>query len=66
MAKSGEGSGQVLARATRGRGIIISSGAKEPFAQRGPADVANMATFFGLNQKQAKVRSMLAQMQGDG
>lgn len=46
---------QALASATRGRGIVVSSGAKEPFTQRGPADVSNIATFFGLTQQQAKV-----------
>ena len=46
---------QALARATRGKGIIIASGAKAPYDLRGPTDVANLATLFGLNQKHAKV-----------
>lgn len=46
---------QALARATRGRGIVLSSGARSAFELRGPPDVANLATLFGLNQRQAKV-----------
>lgn len=37
-----------------GRGIVLSSGARSAFELRGPADVANLATLFGLNQRQAK------------
>ena len=46
---------QALARAARGRGIIIASGAHAAFQLRGPADIANLAFLFGLNGKQAKV-----------
>ena len=48
---------QALARATRGKGIVISSGARAAYDLRGPADVANLATLFGINQKHAKVRT---------
>ena len=44
-----------LSRATRGKGIIISSGAKDAFELRGPHDVINIAVMFGLNKQQAKV-----------
>ncbi len=46
---------QALTRAVRGRGIIIASGAHAAFQLRGPADIANLASLFGLNGKQAKV-----------
>ena len=46
---------QALARATRGKGIVIASGSRVAYDLRGPADVANLATLFGLNQKHAKV-----------
>lgn len=40
-----------LIRATRGRGIIISSEAKKALACRGPWDVINLATLWGLGQE---------------
>ena len=40
-----------LIRATRGRGIIISSEAKRALACRGPADVVNLAVLWGLGQE---------------
>ena len=40
-----------LIRATRGRGIIISSEAKRALACRGPADVVNLAVMWGLGQE---------------
>ena len=44
-----------LARATRGKGIIISSGARSALELRGPYDVINMATLFGLSEQDATV-----------
>lgn len=40
-----------LIRATRGRGIIISSEAKRALSCRGPADVVNMGVLWGLGQE---------------
>ena len=40
-----------LIRATRGRGLIISSEGKRALACRGPADVINMAVLWGLGQE---------------
>lgn len=40
-----------LIRATRGRGIIVSSEARRALACRGPADVINMAVLWGLGQE---------------
>ena len=40
-----------LIRATRGQGIIISSEAKIALACRGPWDVINLATLWGLGQE---------------
>ena len=40
-----------LIRATRGRGIIISSEAKTALACRSPADVMNLAAMWGLQQE---------------
>ena len=40
-----------LIRATRGRGIIISSEAKSALACRGPADVINLAVIWGLGRE---------------
>ncbi|KAL9129409.1 MAG: hypothetical protein Q9217_002140 [Psora testacea] len=40
-----------LIRATRGKGIIISSEAKTALACRGPADVINLAAMWGLHQE---------------
>ena len=43
-----------LIRATRGRGIIISSDAKNALGCRGPWDVINLAQIWGLNQERGK------------
>lgn len=43
-----------LIRATRGRGIIISSEAKSALALRGPWDVVNIAAVWGLSQERGK------------
>ena len=40
-----------LIRATRGKGIIMSSEARRALACRGPADVINMAVLWGLGQE---------------
>ena len=40
-----------LIRATRGRGIVISSEAKKALACRGPADAVNLAVLWGLGQE---------------
>lgn len=40
-----------IIRATRGRGLIISSEAKRALACRGPADIINMAVLWGLGQE---------------
>ncbi len=44
-----------LARATRGKNIIISSGARTAFELRSPYDAINLSTLFGLPTGQAKV-----------
>ncbi len=44
---------QSLSRETRGRGIILSSGARTAIELRGPYDVVNLATFLGLSEAQA-------------
>lgn len=44
-----------LCRAARGRGIIVSSGARSAFELRGPYDVMSLVTLCGLTQQQAKV-----------
>ncbi|KIW97561.1 uncharacterized protein Z519_01145 [Cladophialophora bantiana CBS 173.52] len=43
-----------LIRATRGRGIILSSEAKNALGVRGPHDVINLATIWGLGQERGK------------
>lgn len=43
-----------LVRATRGRGIILSSEAKNALGLRGPSDVMNLAQIWGLSQERAK------------
>jgi ribonuclease P/MRP protein subunit RPP1 len=43
-----------LIRSTRGRGIIISSEARTGLGLRGPWDVVNLATIWGLNQERGK------------
>lgn len=40
-----------LIRGTRGRGLLISSEAKRTADLRGPFDVINLATFWGLKQE---------------
>lgn len=46
---------QMLQGLTRGRNIIISSGARRCVDLRGPYDIANMATLFGLSREAAKL-----------
>lgn len=43
-----------LVRATRGRGIIVTSEASTAFGLRGPYDIINLATFWGLNQEKGR------------
>ena len=43
-----------LTRGTRGKGIILSSGARQAFELRGPYDVANLGMLFGLTETNAK------------
>ena len=45
---------QALCRETRGRNIVVSSGARTAMELRGPHDVINLATFFGMSQQQAQ------------
>lgn len=40
-----------MIRATRGRGLVISSEAQRALGCRGPADVVNMAVLWGLGQE---------------
>ena len=40
-----------MIRGTRGRGILISSEAERTADLRGPFDVSNLATFWGLKQE---------------
>ena len=40
-----------LIRATRGRGIVVSSEAKRALACRAPADVMNLVTVWGMSQE---------------
>ena len=45
-----------LVRETRGRGLLVSAGARSLWELRGPHDVANLASaLFGLTQAQARV-----------
>jgi len=39
-----------IVRATRGRGILVSSEAKRTADLRGPYDVINLGTFWGMKQ----------------
>ncbi|KAL1967145.1 hypothetical protein VTN77DRAFT_3436 [Rasamsonia byssochlamydoides] len=48
------GNAMALIRATRGRGIIISSEAKRALAVRAPMDVVNLACVWGLSQERGK------------
>lgn len=43
-----------LVRATRGRGIIISSEARKAVGVRAPFDVINMSTLWGLSQEKGR------------
>eukprot|EP00053_Salpingoeca_punica_P007315 m.67107 g.67107 ORF g.67107 m.67107 type:complete len:345 (+) comp14092_c0_seq1:27-1061(+) len=45
---------QALVRACKGRNLIITSEAASAFAIRGPYDIANFATLFGLSISAAK------------
>lgn len=44
----------MLQALTKGRGIIVSSGARQAMELRGPNDVTNMATLFGLSVEVSK------------
>lgn len=48
------GNAMSLIRATRGRGIIISSEAKRALAIRAPMDVVNLACVWGLSHERGK------------
>ncbi|GAD94137.1 hypothetical protein PVAR5_2758 [Paecilomyces variotii No. 5] len=48
------GNSMALIRATRGRGIIISSEAKRALGVRAPWDVINLACIWGLSQERGK------------
>lgn len=48
------GNAMSLIRATRGRGIIISSEAKRALAIRAPMDVINLACIWGLSHERGK------------
>ncbi|PIG88184.1 ribonuclease P complex subunit Pop2 [Aspergillus arachidicola] len=48
------GNAMSLIRATRGRGIIISSEARKALAVRAPWDVINLACVWGLSQERGK------------
>lgn len=43
-----------LVRATRGRGIIVTSEASTVFGLRGPYDIMNLTTFWGLSQEKGR------------
>lgn len=48
------GNAMALIRATRGRGIIVSSEAKRALGVRAPWDVINLACVWGLSQERGK------------
>ena len=48
------GNAAALIRATRGRGIVISSEARKALSVRGPFDVINLATLWGLSQDKGR------------
>ena len=48
------GNAMALIRATRGRGIIVSSEARKALDVRAPADVINLACVWGLSQERGK------------
>lgn len=43
-----------LVRATRGRGLLLSSEARRALAARAPADVVNLAAVWGLGQERGR------------
>ncbi|CAG8674574.1 2496_t:CDS:2, partial [Ambispora leptoticha] len=45
---------QNLVRVTRGKNIIISSGAQKAMELRGPYDIVNLGTIMGMNQEVSK------------
>ncbi|GAX73183.1 hypothetical protein CEUSTIGMA_g636.t1 [Chlamydomonas eustigma] len=45
---------QALSRLLRGRNLVISSGARNMMELRGPKDIINMGTLFGMSQEKAK------------
>lgn len=45
---------QALSRECRGHGIVISSGATSSMELRGPLDVINLGTFWGMTEHQAR------------
>ena len=47
------GNATTLIRATKGKHIILSSGARDAFETRSPFDFINLACVFGLTQQQA-------------
>lgn len=47
-----------LIRATRSRGLVISSEARRPAACRGPEDIMNLAAVWGLGQERGKEAMM--------
>ncbi|MCJ1310940.1 hypothetical protein MMC25_004608 [Agyrium rufum] len=48
------GNATEIIRATRGRGIVISSEAKKALGVRGPADVINLGVVWGMGQERAR------------
>ncbi|KAH8973295.1 hypothetical protein BDL97_01G038400 [Sphagnum fallax] len=48
------GQTQTLQAMTRGHGVVLSSGARQAMELRGPNDVINMGTLFGLSVEFAK------------
>jgi ribonuclease P/MRP protein subunit RPP1 len=48
------GNTMALMRATRGRGLVISSEARSALACRAPSDVINLAAVWGLGQERGK------------
>lgn len=52
--EDGISAAQLLVQKTKGKNLIISSGAVAPFSLRGPNDVKNLAPIFGLNQNQGQ------------
>ena len=48
------GNATAIIRATKGRGIVLSSEAKKAVGCRGPADVLNMAAVWGLGAERSR------------